>query len=468
MSANQGPETLFAVVLAAGRGSRMRSDLPKVLHPIGGTPMLGRVLSTALNLDATRIVCVVGSGAEAVETYARASFADQSRLTFALQAPPQGTGHAVACAMPHLPDEGQTIVLYGDVPLLSPQTLSGLLSLARSQDGVGLLTAHLSDPKGYGRILRNADGQLTSCVEEKDANEEQRKIQEVNTGVLVAPTRLLRSWVSDLKNDNAQGEYYLTDVLAMAVHAGMRVATHCCTDPTQTQGVNSQGDRSALERQLQLQLAHALLEAGVSLADPARIDIRGSLTCGRDVRIDHSCLFEGEVTLEDGVEIGPNCVLKNVRVGVGARIEAMSHLEACELGPRAVVGPFARLRPGSVLGEGAHVGNFTEIKNSSLGAMSKANHLSYIGDATVGERVNIGAGTITCNYDGAHKHRTIIGNDAFIGSDTQLVAPVVVGEGATLGAGTTLTTDAPAGQLTLSRARQTSIARWKRPKKTSH
>ena len=468
MSANQEPEPLFAVVLAAGRGSRMRSDLPKVLHPIGGTPMLGRVLSTALKLDAKRLVCVVGSGAEAVESFARASFADQSRLTFALQEPPQGTGHAVACAMPHLPEQGHTMVLYGDVPLLSPETLSSLVSLARSQDGVGLLTAQLSNPTGYGRILRNVHGHLLSCVEEKDANEAQRKIHEVNTGVLVAPTRLLRSWVHALKNENAQGEYYLTDVLAMAVEAGLTVSTHCCEDPIETQGVNSQIDRSALERHHQRRLAQRLLESGVSLADPTRIDIRGSLACGRDVRIDHSCLFEGEVVLADGVEIGPNCVLKDVRVGAGARIEAMSHLEACELGPRAVVGPFARLRPGSLLGEGAHVGNFTEIKNSSLGAMSKANHLSYIGDATVGERVNIGAGTITCNYDGAHKHRTIIGDDAFIGSDTQLVAPVVVGEGATLGAGTTLTTDAPAGQLTLSRARQTSIARWKRPKKTSH
>ena len=468
MSTPKKPDLLSVVVLAAGRGSRMRSGLPKVLHPIGGVPMLGRVLSTARELQASHMVCVVGFGAEAVEAYVRQAFSNHASLSFAVQDPPQGTGHAVACAMPFLPQEGHTVVLYGDVPLLTRETLSSLLNLALSQDGIGLLTTRLINPTGYGRILRDADGHLRGCVEEKDASDEQRLIQEVNTGVLVAPTALLRTWVQALRNENAQGEYYLTDVLAMAVEAGLRVATHCCPDPIETQGVNSQSDRSQLERHLQRRLANALLEAGVSLADPSRIDIRGSLACGQDVRIDLGCLFEGTVVLSDDVQIGPNCVLKDVRVGPGSRIEAMSHLESCELGARAVVGPFARLRPGTQLGEGAHVGNFTEIKNSSIGAMSKANHLSYIGDATVGERVNIGAGTITCNYDGAHKHRTIIGNDAFIGSDTQLVAPVVVGEGATLGAGTTLTADAPAGQLTLSRARQTSIARWKRPKKTSH
>jgi bifunctional UDP-N-acetylglucosamine pyrophosphorylase/glucosamine-1-phosphate N-acetyltransferase len=459
---------LSVIVLAAGKGSRMRSALPKVLHPLGGIPMLGRVLQCAEETGASQLVCVVGHGAEQVQGYAQSLRLQAGQVAFAVQDPPQGTGHAVACGIAALPDTGQTLVLYGDVPLLRPETLRHLLERACAEDSVGLLTAMLPNPRGYGRILRDESGALRASVEEKDASPEQRRIQEVNTGVLTAPTALLRQWVSRLKNDNAQGEYYLTDVLAMAVADGYRVSSLCCEDLSEVQGVNSQVDRSQLERQLQARLARQLLESGVSLADPARIDIRGRLRCGQDVQIDHSCVFEGEVELGDQVRIGPNCVLRNVRVSAHARIEAMSHLEDCDIGAKAVVGPYARIRPGSQLGEGAHVGNFTEVKNSSLGAMSKANHLSYIGDATVGERVNIGAGTITCNYDGASKHRTIIGDDAFIGSDTQLVAPVVVGEGATLGAGTTLTADAPAGQLTLSRARQTSVSRWKRPKKTSH
>jgi len=459
---------LSVLVLAAGKGSRMRSALPKVLHPVGGVPMLGRVLQCAEETGADRLVCVIGHGAEQVQSYTQSLRLMTGTVDFVVQDPPQGTGHAVACGMTALPDEGQALVLYGDVPLLRPQTLVRLLERASAEDGVGLLTAILADPKGYGRILRDPAGAVLASVEERDASPEQRAIQEVNTGVLTAPTARLRQWVARLKNDNAQAEYYLTDVLAMAVADGYRVSSLCCEDLSEVQGVNSQLDRSLLERRLQSRLSAELLEAGVSLADPARIDIRGRLRCGQDVQIDHSCVFEGEVELGDQVRIGPNCVLRNVRVAAHARIEAMSHLEDCEIGVKAVVGPYARIRPGSQLGEGAHVGNFTEVKNSSLGAMSKANHLSYIGDATVGERVNIGAGTITCNYDGASKHRTIIGDDAFIGSDTQLVAPVVVGEGATLGAGTTLTADAPAGQLTLSRARQTSVSRWKRPKKTSH
>jgi len=430
--------------------------------------MIGHVLNTARKVGVQQLVCVIGHGADQVEAYIRSECEGSATPTFAQQDPPQGTGHAVACALPLLPEDGQTLVLYGDVPLLSPETLQGLLDCANAEEGMALLTANLSQPKGYGRILRDDAGRLTGSVEEKDATEAQRRICEVNTGVLVAPTARLRKWVGQLTNQNAQGEYYLTDVLAMAVRDGVPVATRCCPDPSEVQGVNSQSDRCHIERAFQAQLAQRLLDAGVQLADPARIDIRGSLQCAQDVQIDVGCVFEGTVVLSEGARVGPNCLLRNVEVGPNARVEAMSHLEGCAVGPRAVVGPFARIRPGTELGEGAQVGNFTEIKNSSLGAMSKASHLSYIGDATVGERVNIGAGTITCNYDGAHKHRTIIGDDAFIGSDTQLVAPVVVGAGATLGAGTTLTSDAPAGQLTLSRARQTSISRWKRPKKTAH
>lgn len=457
---------LSIIVLAAGKGRRMRSALPKVLHAVGGVPMLGRVLGCADQVGADRIVCVIGHGAQAVQRYAESLPLRAGPVAFVVQDPPQGTGDAVARGLTALSDEGQTLVLYGDVPLIRAETLSRLLACAAEQDGIALLTARPADPRGYGRILRDASGAVLGSVEEKDATPEQRSIREVNTGVLTAPTALLRPWVARLNNQNAQAEYYLTDVLAMAVGDGYRIASLCCEDHSEMQGVNSQGDRSLVERQLQARLAQELLEAGVTLTDPSRIDIRGRLTCGQDVQIDHSCVFEGTVELGDQVQVGPNCLLRNVKVAARARIEAMSHLEACELGVGAVVGPFARIRPGTQLGEGAHVGNFTEVKNSTIGAMSKANHLSYIGDATVGERVNIGAGTITCNYDGANKHRTIIEDDAFIGSDTQLVAPVVVGEGATLGAGTTLTADAPAGQLTLSRVRQTSLSRWKRPKKS--
>ncbi len=457
------------IVLAAGKGSRMRSERAKVLHAIGGQPMLWHVLKAAEQAGGTRLICVVGHQADAVKAAVERFEGLSQPVVFAHQEPPMGTGHAVLCALGLLDESPLTLVLYGDVPLIQAQTLRSMHALADAHaPGLCLLTATLADPHGYGRILRDPGGRVLGCIEEKDATQDQRTITEVNTGILLAPTRDLARWVRQIDNQNAQGEYYLTDVLAMAVGEGKEIATMTCKDESEILGVNSQSQRAELERRHQQALALDLMDRGTALADPARIDIRGHLTCAEGVEIDVGCVFEGDVWLGEGVVIGPNCVLKNSRVEAGARIEAMSHLDGCIVGPRAVVGPFARLRPGTELLEASHVGNFSEVKNSRIGPYSKANHLSYIGDATVGARVNIGAGTITCNYDGAEKHRTVIEDDVFIGSDTQLVAPVTVHEGATLGAGTTLTADAPAQQLTLSRARQTSIARWKRPKKQAH
>lgn len=450
---------LNIVILAAGMGKRMRSNIPKVLHTLAGRPMLSHVIASARALQPTRIVVVTGHGAQQVQE----ACTGQTDLCFALQEPQLGTGHAVQQAVPQLAAGGTTLVLYGDVPLVSSDTLKALVAAA--QDGMAVLTVHLKDPAGYGRIVRDAIGHVERIVEDKDATEAEREISEVNTGILAAPTESLRGWLGKLGNDNAQGEYYLTDVIAMAVADGVRVATAQPSAEWETLGVNSRLQQAELERVYQRQQANILLEAGVTLADPSRIDIRGGLLCGRDVFIDVNCVFEGEVELADGVHIGPNCVLRSVQVGPGSVIEAFSHLEQAEVGADAHVGPYARLRPGSRIGNDGRIGNFVEVKNSTLGAGSKANHLAYIGDAVVGERVNIGAGTITCNYDGANKHRTIIEDDAFIGSDTQLVAPVKVGKGATLGAGTTLTRDAPAGQLTVSRATQRSIEGWTRPVK---
>ncbi len=452
---------LNIVILAAGMGKRMRSDTPKVLHTLAGRPMLGHVLASARALQPGRVVIVTGHGAQQVQ----AACAGQSDLCFALQEPQLGTGHAVQQAVPSLAPGGTTLVLYGDVPLVGSDTLRRLVDAAG--EGLAVLTVRMQDPSGYGRIVRDAFGHIVRIVEQKDATETEQEINEVNTGIIAAPTDALRGWLSRLTNDNAQGEYYLTDIIEMAVGDGVSVAT---TEPAaewETLGVNSRVQQAELERIYQRQQAQALLEAGVTLADPARIDIRGGLLCGRDVFIDVGCVFEGEVELADGVRIGPNCVLRGVQIGPGSEIEAFSHLEQAEIGAGAHVGPYARLRPGTRLGDASRIGNFVEVKNSTLGEASKANHLAYIGDATVGDRVNIGAGTITCNYDGANKHRTIIEDDAFIGSDTQLVAPVRVGQGATLGAGTTLTRDAPAGQLTVSRATQRSIDGWQRPTKKS-
>ena len=455
------PRPLQVVILAAGQGTRMRSGLPKVLHPIAGQAMVRHVIAAAAAMNAQKTVVVVGHGASVVE----GALSDLG-VQFAEQSPQLGTGHAVQMALPQLqpmPKDGQVLILYGDVPLIQSTTLNALLQAAG--DGVGLVTQHLDNPTGYGRIVRDATGKVVCNVEEKDATDAQRKITEVNTGILCLPASHLPSWLAALSNNNAQGEYYLTDLLGMAVQAGVPVHTVTPEHNWEVAGVNSKVQLAALERVWQQHLAEQLMIDGVRLADPKRIDVRGTLNCGRDVSIDVGCIFEGQVTLEDGVQIGPYCVLRDVTVKAAARIDAFSHLDQAQVGADAVVGPYARLRPGSTLGAGAHVGNFVELKNTQLGNGSKANHLAYVGDATVGERVNIGAGTITCNYDGANKHRTVIEDDVFIGSDTQLVAPVTVGRGATLGAGTTLTKDAPPDALTVSRAKQLSLTGWQRPVK---
>jgi bifunctional UDP-N-acetylglucosamine pyrophosphorylase/glucosamine-1-phosphate N-acetyltransferase len=455
---------LNVVILAAGLGKRMQSDLPKVLHTLAGRSMLSHVLESARRLEPARIVVVVGHGAEQVQ----AAFQDQADLAFALQRPQHGTGHAVAQAVPQLLDgdaDDATLVLYGDVPLVQPETLQRLLA-ARGQ-GMAVLTETLADPTGYGRIVRDADGRVRRIVEHKDASDAERAIAEVNTGILAAPTARLKDWLTRIDNRNAQGEYYLTDVVGLAVADGVPVGSAQPGAAWETLGVNSRVQQAELERIWQREQARRLLEAGASLADPARFDLRGSMTVGRDVYIDVGCVFEGTVELADGVRIGPHCVLRDVRVGRGTIVEAYSHLQQASIGADARIGPYARLRPGAALADRAHIGNFVEVKNSVIGPDSKANHLAYIGDADIGARVNVGAGTITCNYDGVNKHRTIVEDDVFIGSDTQLVAPIRVGQGATLGAGTTLTRDAPAGQLTLSRARQATIEGWKRPTKKS-
>lgn len=453
---------LNIVILAAGLGKRMQSNLPKVLHTIAGRPMLAHVLDGARALNADSIVVVVGHGADHV----REAFSAQTDLQFALQQPQLGTGHAVQQAIPLLKEDGEddvTVVLYGDVPLVQLETLQALL-IAR-QNGLAVLTEILDDPTGYGRIVRDADGAVSAIVEHKDASESELVIKEVNTGIVAAPTAALKRWLSKLSNNNAQGEYYLTDIIGMAVTEGIKVEVAHPQASFETLGVNSRLQQAQLERLWQAEQARRQLDAGVTLADPARFDVRGQLTCGRDVFIDVGCVFEGSVSLDDGVRIGPHCVLRDVAIGAGTLVEAYSHLDHARVGMDARIGPYARLRPGAELANQTHVGNFVEIKNTRLGEGSKANHLAYVGDADIGARVNIGAGTITCNYDGVNKFRTVIEDDAFIGSDTQLVAPVRVGRGATIGAGTTLTRDAPPEQLTISRVKQTTIAGWTRPVK---
>ncbi len=446
------------VILAAGMGKRMRSNLPKVLHPLAGKPLLAHVIDCARSLAPRRIVIVYGHGGETVP---QAIAGDD--LRWALQEPQLGTGHAVMQALPHLDPGVPTLVLYGDVPLTARDTLARLIEAAGS-DKLGLLTVDLADPEGYGRIVRDG-GAIVRIVEHKDADAATRAIREINTGILVAPTAALARWLGALSNENAQKEYYLTDVVAAAVEDGVAVVSAQPAAAWETLGVNSKRQLAGLERIFQNQLAATLMDNGVWLADPARIDVRGELLCGRDVAIDVNCVFEGKVVLDDGASVGANCVIRDARVGAGAQILPFTHIEGASIGARARVGPYARLRPGTDLAEDTHVGNFVEMKNTRMAAHSKANHLSYVGDAVVGERVNIGAGTITCNYDGANKYQTIIEDDAFIGSDSQLVAPVRVGRGATLGAGTTLTRDAPAHRLTISRARQATIESWKRPVK---
>jgi bifunctional UDP-N-acetylglucosamine pyrophosphorylase/glucosamine-1-phosphate N-acetyltransferase len=450
---------LNVVILAAGQGKRMHSNLPKVLHPVAGKALVRHVIDAARALSPVSLCVVYGHGGDIVRA---ALPADD--LSWALQEPQLGTGHAVQQALPHLDPAGMTLVLYGDVPLTQVDTLKRLLHAAG--DGLAVLTVTLADPTGYGRIVRDDAGRVVRIVEQKDATDAERAIREINTGIMAIPTARLAGWLAGLSNNNAQGEYYLTDVIAAAVAEGVPVAAAQPQGEWEVLGVNSKVQLAELERIQQLRIAQRLLENGVRLADPARIDVRGDLTCGRDVAIDVNCVFEGAVVLADAVDIGPNCVLKNVRIAAGARIAAFSHLEGAVVGPDCIVGPYARLRPGAELGPEVHIGNFVEVKNSTIAAQSKANHLAYIGDARIGQRVNVGAGTITCNYDGANKHLTVIEDDVFIGSDTQLVAPVTVGRGATLGAGTTLTKDAPPDTLTVSRARQMSLPNWQRPVKT--
>ena len=463
------------VILAAGQGKRMKSALPKVLQTLAGKPLLQHVLATALALQGKQTkagpIVVVGHGAADVKRFlVNAAQEDGafSKVSTVLQAEQKGTGHALLQALSKLDIQEPTLVLYGDVPLTTKKTLSKLAKLAdgaRGQDpAFALLTQTLSNPAGYGRIVRDADGSVVQIVEEKDASPEQKLISEINTGIMVLPTNSLKRWLKSLRASNAQGEYYLTDVIAMAVKDGVPIRTTQADAECETIGVNSRDQLASLERVHQLNLAKQLLDEGVSLADPARIDIRGTLKCGNDVFIDVGCVFEGSVTLAAGTKIGPYCLIRNSAIANEVHVHAFSHIDGAKVGSYSVIGPYARLRPGADLANDVHIGNFVEVKNSTIAANSKANHLAYVGDSIVGSRVNIGAGTITCNYDGVNKHQTIIEDDVFIGSDTQLVAPVRVGRGATLGAGTTLTKDAPPNQLTVSRAKQISL-QWQRPVK---
>jgi bifunctional UDP-N-acetylglucosamine pyrophosphorylase/glucosamine-1-phosphate N-acetyltransferase len=450
---------LDVIVLAAGLGKRMRSDLPKVLHPLGGRPLLAHVLDTACALGPRRIFVVHGHGAEKV----RAAFAGRDEVEWVLQAEQLGTGHAVQQAAPRLARDAQALILCGDVPLIQAQTLQRLLDKARG--GVAVLTAEPADPAGYGRIVRDKAGSVAKIVEQKDASEAERAIREINAGVFALDASRLAAWIGRIGNQNAQKEYYLTDIVGLAVAEGVPVTAVKAADHWEAAGVNSKRELAQLERELQAREAARLLEAGVTLADPARIDVRGALECGRDVSIDVNCVFDGQVKLGDRVRIGPNCVLRNVSIASGTEVLAFCHLDSSEVGANCRLGPYARLRPGASLAEDVHIGNFVEVKASRFGAGSKANHLAYVGDSEVGSRVNIGAGTITCNYDGVAKHRTIIEDECFIGSDSTLVAPVRIGRGSYIGAGSTITKDTPAGQLTLARAKQASIPSWKPKKK---
>ncbi|GAB4508206.1 MAG: bifunctional UDP-N-acetylglucosamine diphosphorylase/glucosamine-1-phosphate N-acetyltransferase GlmU [Sulfuricaulis sp.] len=450
--------SLEIVILAAGQGKRMYSDMPKVLHGLAGKPLLGHVLDTARALKPAAVHVVYGHGGEQV----RATF-PHAGINWAHQAEQKGTGHAVAQAMSQVADQATVLVLYGDVPLIRPQTLQELLAAAGS--GLALLTAELADPAGYGRILRDPAGQVARIVESKDASPAESRVCEVNTGFLAAPAGKLRKWLAGLRNHNAQGEYYLTDIISMAVTDKVAIATRAPRDISEILGVNSKPELAQLERMYQKQQADKLMQQGVTLRDPARLDVRGELTCGRDVVIDVNVIFEGKVTLGDRVQIGPNNVIRDSTVGTGTIIHPNCVIEQADIGADCRIGPFARLRPETKLATHVHVGNFVEVKKSDVGEGSKMNHLSYIGDTTIGSGVNIGAGTITCNYDGANKHRTVIGDNVFVGSNTALVAPVTVGAGATIGAGSVITKEAPAGELTLTRAPQTTKPGWKRPVK---
>ncbi|MGM9426989.1 bifunctional UDP-N-acetylglucosamine diphosphorylase/glucosamine-1-phosphate N-acetyltransferase GlmU [Hydrogenophaga sp. MI9] len=459
------------VVMAAGKGTRMKSSKPKVLHRLGGRALAQHVIDTAARVSARSVVVITGHGAEQVEAGLVAPVADPAaalQLRFVRQEPQLGTGHAVQQAVPVLPDGGVTLVLSGDVPLTKPETLQALLDLCGGQQ-LALLTLDMPDPTGYGRIVRAADGSVAAIVEHKDASEAQRAITEIYSGIMAVPTQLLRGWLARLDNHNAQAEYYLTDVVKFAVADGLPVQAHRITDALQVAGVNSPVQLAELERAHQRRVAETLMEQGVRLADPARLDVRGTLVCGQDVEIDVNCVFEGRVELGTGARIGANCVIANAVIGEGAVIHPFTHIEGekagVTVGAGALIGPFARLRPGAKLGREVHIGNFVEVKNSTLADGAKANHLAYLGDAVVGERVNYGAGSITANYDGANKHRTVIEADVHVGSNCVLVAPLTIGAGGTVGGGSTITRDTPPGALSVARGRQVVIPNWSRPAK---
>jgi bifunctional UDP-N-acetylglucosamine pyrophosphorylase/glucosamine-1-phosphate N-acetyltransferase len=458
------------VIMAAGKGTRMKSRLPKVLHRLAGRALVQHVIDTCAQLEARSTVVITGHGAQDVE----AALAEAAKLagaqppSFVRQEPQLGTGHAIQQAVPLLPDDGVALILNGDVPLIQAGTLLALIDRCGGQR-LALLSVEMQDPTGYGRVVRSGDA-VWAIVEHKDADERQREITEIYTGVMAVPNKLLKRWLARLTNDNSQGEYYLTDIVKHAVKDGADVVSLKTADQVQVDGVNSPLQLAELERAFQLRQAHALLDQGVRLSDPARFDVRGRLECGQDVEIDVNCVFEGKVSLGEGVRIGSHCVIANARIADGAVIQPFTHIDGerlgVEVGEDAVVGPFARLRPGAKLGVDVHVGNFVEVKNATMGRGSKANHLAYLGDTDVGERVNYGAGAITANYDGANKHRTVIEDDVHIGSNSVLVAPVTIGKGGTVGGGSTITKDTPPGALSVARGKQVSIANWQRPKKS--
>ncbi len=450
---------LNIVILAAGKGTRMHSDTPKVLHVVGGRPILGHVIDTAKALNPQKIIVVYGFGGEQVKDAFR-----QEAITWVNQAEQKGTGHAVQQAAPYLDEDATTLILLGDVPLADVAMCQQLVTSA--SNNLALLTFNKADPAGYGRIIRNKNGHVQAIIEHKDASESHRAIKEVNTGMMAMPNRLLKPWLTRLGNQNAQGEFYLTDIVEFSVQDGVEVVAEIAEDEWSVTGINAKTDLMQIERVYQSRIANQLLQWGTTLKDASRIDVRGKLVCGRDVLIDVNCVFEGNVTLGDRVMIGANCVIKNAKIAADTQIAAFTHIDDATIGENNRIGPFTRLRPGTTLAADTHVGNFVELKNAQVDIGTKINHLSYVGDSTVGKNVNIGAGTITCNYDGANKFRTVIEDDAFVGSDTQLIAPVTIGKGATIAAGSTITRNAPADALTLCRAKeQKSIAGWKRPQK---
>ncbi|HEY9017247.1 bifunctional UDP-N-acetylglucosamine diphosphorylase/glucosamine-1-phosphate N-acetyltransferase GlmU [Thiomicrospira sp.] len=451
---------LNLVILAAGKGTRMRSKLPKVLQPLAAKPLLGHVLDRASQLNPAKITLVVGHGSDQVK-----QVFDSSAISWVEQTEQLGTGHAVQQALPCIDDDDRVLILYGDVPLTRPETLQDLLSQIDAKHPLALLTINLDNPTGYGRILRDKHHCVTAIVEQKDANPEQLKVSEVNTGIMAVQGKQLQAWLSRLENNNAQGEYYLTDIIAMAVDDGFQVRTASPVDEMEVLGVNNKAQLQDLERQFQRQQAQNLMEQGVTLLDANRLDIRGEIEVGMDVELDVGVIIEGQVKLGDGVKVGAYCILKDVEIAAGSIIKPFSHLDSAKLGENCNIGPYARIRPGTNLADKVNIGNFVELKNAQVGVGSKVNHLSYVGDTEMGSGVNIGAGSITCNYDGVNKYKTIIGNNVFVGSDSQLIAPVTIEDGATIGAGSTITKTAPANELTLSRAKQLTLKGWQKPVK---